>query len=135
MVPGALCMVVFVGVVSLALLPKSAAKLAAEIGPVMASNDPAQWLNVETAIESLLKRYPDTPEGKQAAEWKDQIETYKEERKIENRIRRGSAPESEAERLYVAALQYEKFGDRARPSRSLNRCRPCSRTTRRTVRS
>lgn len=109
----ALCMVVFVGVVSLALLPKSAAKLAAEIAPVMASNDPAQWLNVETAIESLLKRYPDTPEGKQAAEWKDQIDTYKEERKIENRIRRGLAPESEAERLYVSALQYEKFGDRA----------------------
>ena len=106
------CFVLFLAGVAYAMSPRSAAKLQALAQPLMSSQDPAQWLEAEPYLDQLLARYPDTDQGKQARDWKDQLEMYRKERIIEARVRRNAEPETEGERLYVAALQYEKFGDR-----------------------
>jgi hypothetical protein len=107
------CLGLFVAVVAWALMPKSALKLLADARPYMENTDQTQWIHAEKPLEELLKRYPQSTEGQQAREWKDQLEMYQKERVIEARIRRNADPESEGERLYVSALQFEKFGDRA----------------------
>ena len=107
------CFAAFLGIVAFSMMPRSASKLLAQAQPLMSSSEPSQWLEAEPYLDQLIKTYPETDQGKQAREWKDQIDMYKKERVIEARIRRDAEPESEGERLYVAALQFEKFGDRA----------------------
>jgi len=72
----------------------------------------SEWIYAEQSLKTMLARYPEGVHAAQGREWLDQIEMYRTENRIETRLKLGKDPESEAERLYLAAGQYEKFGDR-----------------------
>ncbi len=69
------------------------------------------WMNVSQEIQAILTDYPDAPQSTAAREWKDQIDMVREDRQSQNNAKRDVKPMSEAERLYVNARGYEKFGD------------------------
>lgn len=78
----------------------------------MASTTPSTWVNAEETLKTMLARYPKGKHAEQGRNWLDQIEMYRTESRIEMNLKLGKDPESEAERLYLTASQYEKFGDR-----------------------
>ena len=80
---------------------------------LMATNDPDEWRNArEQYIEDYLDRFPDGQFAGKMSEYIDMIEVEKLERQIESRIKRGVEPESEVERRYMEAREYDKFGDK-----------------------
>ena len=91
---------------------RSEATLFAKAQKHMTSEDESTWIHAESSLNTLIERYPDGEHFAQANEWLDQIGMYKAERAIEFNIRFGREPKTEAERLYVEAQQFEKFGDR-----------------------
>jgi len=78
----------------------------------MASTDAIERTNAERPLQKLLANYPDGTHAEQAKTWLDQIGMSRVERRIQTNIRMGIDPKSEAERLYIEASQFEKFGDR-----------------------
>jgi len=70
------------------------------------------WINAEQDLKTMLARYPQGKHAEQGRQWLDQIEMYRTERRIETNLKIGKEPSNEAERLYLAAGQYERFGDR-----------------------
>ncbi|MBT5019119.1 serine/threonine protein kinase [bacterium] len=86
--------------------------LYARAATLMQSSEPSSWARAEGDLLNLMERFP---EGEHQAEiqlWLDQLAMHRAERKIETNARFGRDPQSEAERLYVEAQQFEKFGDR-----------------------
>ncbi len=74
--------------------------------------DAGEWILAEQDLKTMLRLYPEGAHAKQGREWLDQIEMYRAERRIETNLKVGKEPSNEAERLYLAAGQYERFGDR-----------------------
>jgi len=74
--------------------------------------DSGQWVLAEQDLKTMLARYPKGEHASQGREWLDQIEMYRTERRIETNLKVGKEPANEAERLYLTAGQYERFGDR-----------------------
>lgn len=95
-----------------ALLPPSEETLYARVKVHMDRPEPTEWIHAEQDLERMLMRFPDGKRAEQARLWLDQIEMHRAERRADTNIRFGRPPQSEAERLYVEAQQYEKFGDR-----------------------
>ncbi len=62
-------------------------------------------------IESILTQHPDTPEATDARRWKDMIDMVREDRQSQRSNLKQDDPKTEAEKLYVKARSYEKFGD------------------------
>ncbi|RLS54034.1 MAG: serine/threonine protein kinase [Planctomycetota bacterium] len=71
----------------------------------------SDWLNHVDEIDSILKDYPNTPQAVDARRWKDMIEMVREDRLSQNNVKFDRVPKSDAERAYVNARKYEKFGD------------------------
>jgi serine/threonine-protein kinase len=69
------------------------------------------WTSVKDDLESILANYPDTPEATDARRWKDMIDMVREDRQSQNNLKFDRDPKTEAEKLYVKARSYEKFGD------------------------
>lgn len=69
-------------------------------------------VDAEFNFERLLTRFPDGSYAKSAREQLESIEMELTERQIKNRRRLGREPQSEAERLFQDAGEYENFGDR-----------------------
>ena len=86
----------------------------ARVEPLMASADPGDWLGAETDVRTLVEDFPEGEHIEQAKKWLADIELEQAARQFEKLkvARPGYQPESEAEKLYVQAQQYEKFGDR-----------------------
>jgi len=78
----------------------------------MTSTTPSAWVNAEQSLKTMLARYPQGKHAQQGRDWLDQIEMHRTESRIEMNLKLGKDPQSEAERLYLTASQYEKFGDR-----------------------
>lgn len=71
----------------------------------------SNWLAVKDDIESILAKHPDTPEATDARRWKDMIDMVREDRQSQRSNLKQDDPKTEAEKLYVKARSYEKFGD------------------------
>ena len=78
----------------------------------MASTDPGDWDDVERQMKQLLTWYPESSNASQVQVWLDQLDMHRAKNRVETNIKFGREPQSEAERLYVEAQQFEKFGDR-----------------------
>lgn len=103
---------VLLGVTLAVLHQRSEETLYRSAEPYMLSQDAGDWIHAETTLKTLVGRYPEGKRAEQARTWLDQIGMYRAERRIETNVRLGKEPSNEAERLYVEAQQYEKFGDR-----------------------
>ena len=63
-------------------------------------------------VTVLLEDFPDGKHAEQARKWMVQIEADALTKRVERKIARNGDPDSEPERLYMAARQLESFGDR-----------------------
>jgi hypothetical protein len=102
------------GFVAWAVWPLSEEQLYARAKVLMETDDIDNWRTArEEYIDTLLEKYPDGKYHVEASEWVDKIEVDIVKRQIENRRERGLDPKSEPEKRYVAALQFQDFGDLA----------------------
>jgi len=109
---GGILLAILMGVTSFILHSRSEETLYARAAKDMVSTNPATWGNAEQTLKTMLSRYPQGAHAEQAQEWLDQIEMFRTESRIEMNLKVGKEPRTEAERLYLSALQYEKFDDR-----------------------
>jgi hypothetical protein len=66
----------------------------------------------EPLLESYRSRFPEGTHATQVGEWLGDIEGIRAERLLSRRLTLGKEPETEAEKLWIEAQTYEKFGDR-----------------------
>ncbi len=79
---------------------------------LMQSDDRYEWAKARRwYLEPLMKRFPDSPYVERARRHIDKLEMDAAERRMRFHARLGREAESEGERLYAEALQYEQFGD------------------------
>ncbi|MCA9079905.1 MAG: serine/threonine protein kinase [Planctomycetaceae bacterium] len=90
----------------------SEARMYTVVADKMKSTDPSDWDDVEPEMKRLLAWYPEGSNAAQVQLWQDQLDMHRAKNRIETNIKFGREPQSEAERLYVEAQQFEKFGDR-----------------------
>ncbi len=107
-----LCLLALVGLVTWGVWPRSEAELYAELQPLMQSHEPGEWYGAEPGIQKLLARFPTGEHATEAQGWLDRIAMDRAEKQAELRASLGRDPDSHAERLYLEARQYERFGDR-----------------------
>ncbi len=106
------CLAVMLAGVAWSLLPPSEEKLFARAVPLMKSDDPVQWQEAnDRYLQSMLQRFPNGKHADEARELIDKLEMHRTERGIETRLRLGSDPKHEAERLLLQARELERFGD------------------------
>ena len=102
-----------VGLIAWAAWPESENAIFARIEPLMTSTDTGDWLQAEEDIRKLLDKHPDGAHAEKAAGWLDDIELEKSIRALRTRMASPRyIPETEGERLYIQAKEYERFGDR-----------------------
>lgn len=119
-----LCLAGVIGLVTWLAWPESLAKKyarcqkAMEIANFAAITDfddlpvySEKWMPVKDDLDAILQEAPETPEGIDARRWKDMIDMVREDRQSQHNFKFGRDPKSEAEKLYVKARSYEKFGD------------------------
>jgi serine/threonine-protein kinase len=63
-------------------------------------------------LQGFVDDFPAGRHAGQVQQWIDDIEMTQAEKQAEQREKQGRDPESHAERLYMEARQYERFGDR-----------------------
>ena len=108
----ATCLAVMLGGVAWSLMPPSEEKLFALALPLMQSDDPLKWQEAnDRYLKSLIERFPNGKHADEARELIDKLEMHRTERGIETRLRLGQDPKHEAERLYLQARAFERFGD------------------------
>ena len=108
----AMCLTVMLGGVAWSLMPPSEEKLFALAQPLMQSDDPVKWQEAnDRYLQSLLERFPNGKHSDEARELIDKLEMHRTERGIETRLRLGQDPKHEAERLFLQARAFERFGD------------------------
>ncbi len=109
----AACLLLLAAVVTWAIWPLGEAELYRRAAEMMESDDPIVWKDAQKRyLEPYLERFP---EGEHIAEvngYIDRIVMRSTERRFQANRRFGRQPESEAERLYAQAWDYEQFGDR-----------------------
>lgn len=95
-----------------AFWPASEQELYDRVRPVMTSVEPDDWFDAERDLQRMLARYPEGEHAAEAEQWLAQIEMERAERRADTNFKLGVDADSEAERLYVEAREYERFGDR-----------------------
>lgn len=106
----AACLLLVMGAVAaIVFWPESERKLFAR---ALNQYEEGNLVDAEFNFQRLLTQFPDGPHASSAREQLDTIEMELTERKILNRRRLGQEPETEAERLFHEAGDFEKFGDR-----------------------
>lgn len=101
------------GLIIWALWPMSEDRLFAEAKALMESTDPIDWDRANSKYLTVLQaRFPGGKYVEQVQNYVDKLEMHKAEEKIKFNNRLGREPNSEGERLYGQARQYEQFGDR-----------------------
>jgi hypothetical protein len=109
----ALCLAVVVAVITWAVWPPSEEELYREAAALMASSDPVDWYRAQDHyLVPLRERFPEGKYALQVQQWFDQIEMEQAENRLQNYVRFGRTPATEAERLYAEGWRYEQFGDR-----------------------
>lgn len=107
-----LCLAGVMGLLVWGFWPRSEAEVFAQIQPIMASSTPKDWYEAEQDIKNYLAGFPEGEHRAQVEQWKSWIDMTRAERQAELRETRGRDPESPAERAYMEARQFERFGDR-----------------------
>lgn len=101
------------GLVVWTFWPKSEEQLVASARALMESSDPTQWDRArERYLVELSRRFPEGSSAPQVQEWTDRIEMHKAEERLKYKLKIGREFDSEGERLFAKARQYEQFGDR-----------------------
>ncbi len=95
-----------------AFWPASEQSLYETVRPLMASDDSSDWYDAETDLKLMLARFPNGEHADEAEQWLAQVEMDRAERRADNNAEWDFEPDSEAERLYVEAREYERYGDR-----------------------
>ncbi|MFO7903207.1 MAG: serine/threonine protein kinase [Planctomycetota bacterium] len=109
----ATCLILIIAGITWALWPLNVHQLHARAETLMRSDDPLDWFNAESKyIERLQEKDTEGIYEADVERWIDKIEMHRAHRRYELHVRFGKAPESEAERLYARAHEYEKNGDR-----------------------
>ncbi|WP_437200960.1 serine/threonine protein kinase [Planctomicrobium sp. SH664] len=104
--------VVLGGTTYFVLKSRSEETLYGKASRYMQSENPSEWINAEDDLKKMVARYPRGVHHDEGQKWLDQIGMYRAEKNIETNIRFNRPPATEAERLFVEAQQYDKFGDR-----------------------
>jgi len=79
----------------------------------MESDEPGQWKNAEDwYLSSFRKRFPDSEYAEQIAQFDRRVAIHRAETRWKNNQRLLRPPQSEAERQFGEAWNYEEFGDR-----------------------
>lgn len=95
------------------MLPPSEDSLMASAIPLMEAEDPTGWLTArDRYLQPLVERFPNGKQADKARDYLDQIEMHLAEKRARNNARLGKDPGSEAERLFMEADRYDRFGDR-----------------------
>jgi len=111
----ALCLLAVAGPVIWLVTSKMFAsedELFREVQAIVQTGEPDDLFKAETKLEALQKTYPEGQHAAQVTRWLEDIEALRAEKNLNLRLNLGKDPANEAERLWVAAKQYEKFGDR-----------------------
>lgn len=103
---------VVVGGVTWALWPLSEQQLFDRARVMLESDDPLQWDRAQREfLQPLRRRFPQSSHLSDVQAWEDRIEMHKTEEKLKFKLKLGREFDSEGERLYARARQYEQFGD------------------------
>lgn len=108
----ATCLILIIAGVTWTLWPLDVHELHAKANTFMQSDDPRDWVAAKKYIESLQEKDTEGMYEADVQRWIEKIEMYRAQRRYEVNLRFGKTPESEAERLYARAHEYEKNGDR-----------------------
>ncbi len=103
--------IILIGISVAIIRTRSESNLYARAAKYM-QQEPSQWINAKQDLLTMLQRYPQGEHAAEGQEWLDQIEMNLTENRIATFIKLNKDPTNEAERLYLAAGQYERFGDR-----------------------
>ncbi|VAX37013.1 hypothetical protein MNBD_PLANCTO02-2938 [hydrothermal vent metagenome] len=108
------CLGLLLVLVTYALWPLSEEGYHEKWQKLMASEESLDWSEAkENFLVPYLEKYGENGKyAKEAEEHLEKIEMSLAERRAKNRAKKGISPQSEAERLYMEAYQFEKFGDR-----------------------
>jgi serine/threonine-protein kinase len=107
-----LCLVLLVAGGVWSLRPASEEKLIERLKPLIASESTVDWKEAEPLIAELLDHYPETQFKDEIEEFEDRCMMYRAETRARNNERLGRPADTEAERLFTEAWEYEKMGDR-----------------------
>jgi serine/threonine protein kinase len=108
-----LCLAFVIGLGIWALLPPSEDALFAKAKPLMGSDDPMDWARAEEQyLESFRERFPDSKHAEDLAKFDRRVAIRRAETRLNNNKRLNRDPQSEAERQFGEAQEYEQFGDR-----------------------
>jgi serine/threonine protein kinase len=103
---------VVVGGLTWALWPLSEQQLFERARVMLESDDPLQWDRAQREfLQPLRQRFPQSTHLADVQAWEDRIEMHKTEEKLKFKLKLGREFDSEGERLYARARQYEQFGD------------------------
>ena len=109
----AVCLTTVIGLGVWALLPPDEEALFAKALPLMESDDPGQWKRAEDRfLSSFRERFPESDHAEQIAQFDRRVAIHRAETRWKNNQRLQRPPQSEAERQYGEAWNYEEFGDR-----------------------
>jgi serine/threonine-protein kinase len=96
-----------------AFLPPSEDQLFSKAQPFMESESPVDWKRAEEQyLKPLLARFPETKYAAEIQAFDDKYTMYRAETRARNNERLGRRAETEAERLYTEAWNFDKKGDR-----------------------
>ncbi len=107
-----LALVAVIGLLTWGFWPRSEEERFAELEQPMSSADSSDWFGVDYKLDDFLDDFPDSEHAAQVQQWLDRVGMARAESKAERREKDGRDPESQAERLYMEARQFERFGDR-----------------------
>jgi eukaryotic-like serine/threonine-protein kinase len=108
-----LCLVLLAAGGWWALRPPSAEKLFANALPLMESDSPVDWKAAEEQyLKPLLTNHPEYQDKKEIKAFQNRYTMYRAETRARNNERLGRTADTEAERLYTEAWEFEKTGDR-----------------------
>ena len=108
-----LCLLTIIGLGTWALWPPSEDALFAKARPLMESDSSSDWQRAEDRyLESFRQRFPDTKYAAELAEFDDRVAIDRAETRMNNNKRLNRDPQSEAERQFRDAQEFEQFGDR-----------------------
>ncbi len=107
-----LCLTGIIGLLAWGFWPANEQERFVELEAPMASTDSKDWYGVEYKLADYLADFPDSEHAAQVQQWKDRVEMDRAEKQAERNAKMGRDAESHAERLYMEARMFEKFGDR-----------------------
>ncbi len=107
------CLLLLIAGAAWSLRPPDEDSLFASAKPYMDSESPVDWKRAEEQyLKPLLEQYPDTKYADEIQKFEDRYLMYRAQTRAKNNERLGRTADSEAERLYTEAWNYEKRGDR-----------------------